>query len=363
MKRVFLGAALLILTSTANLALAQEEKKSPAAVPTTQPVAQKSIHGFEVVKLDGQKTKLDAFKGKACLIVNTASKCGLTPQYEGLQKLYETYKDKDFVILGFPANDFGKQEPGTDDEIATFCKSNYGVTFPMFSKIVVKGDGQAPLYKFLTTESGFPGDVKWNFQKYLVDADGRVVAMFEPRTKPDDPKLLAAVEAALPAKKAPAKKKKEIGGSPTAAADALAAAVQKAKAENKVVFVHFRADWCGWCKKLEALIALPDMLPIFNRNVVDLAIDTEKMADGQALLEKFTNAKPTGIPFWAFVKSDGSVSANAFDENGENIGHPHKPGEVAAFMKAWKSSVASATAEETSAVEAKLKELGEKPKK
>lgn len=362
MTKSILLSALFFATVLFGDAVAQDEKKSPQSEPASQPTVQKSIHGFEVVKLDGQKTKLDAFKGKTCLVVNTASKCGLTPQYEGLQKLYETYKDKDFVILGFPSNDFGKQEPGTDGEIATFCKSNYGVTFPMFSKIVVKGDGQAPLYKFLTTESGFPGDVKWNFQKYLVDAEGHVVAMFDPRTKPDDPKLIAAVESSLPTKKVPGKKKKVIGGSPTAAADALAAAQKKAETEQKVVFVHFRADWCGWCKKLEAFIALPDIKPIFDRRVVDLEIDTEKMADGQALLEKFTSGKATGIPFWAFVKADGTIAANAFDDKGENVGYPFKPVEVAAFMKAWKASVTAATPEETAAIEAKLTELGEKKK-
>jgi len=153
---------------------------------------------FEMDRLEGGAEPLEDYKGDVVLMVNTASRCGLTPQYEGLQALYETYQDQGFTILGFPANNFMGQEPGTDEEIAQFCERNYGVTFPMFSKISVKGDDQHPLYARLT---GLPeplgGPVQWNFQKYLVDRDGRVVAKFSPRVGPDDPRLIEQLEALL----------------------------------------------------------------------------------------------------------------------------------------------------------------------
>ncbi len=150
-----------------------------------------------VKKIDGSEVDLAKYKGKVVMIVNVASRCGATPQYAGLQKLYDTYKDKGFVILGFPANEFGAQEPGTDAEISKFCTSNYNVTFDMFSKIVVKGDGQAPLYKALTTQADPAGDVKWNFEKFLIGKDGQVAARFTTRTTPEDPQVVKAIEAAL----------------------------------------------------------------------------------------------------------------------------------------------------------------------
>ncbi|MFM7075897.1 MAG: glutathione peroxidase [Planctomycetaceae bacterium] len=150
-----------------------------------------------VKKIDGSEVDLAKYKGKVVMIVNVASRCGATPQYAGLQKLYDTYKDKGFVILGFPANEFGAQEPGTDAEISKFCTSNYNVTFDMFSKIVVKGDGQAPLYKALTTQADPAGDVKWNFEKFLIGKDGQVAARFMTRTTPEDPQVVKAIEAAL----------------------------------------------------------------------------------------------------------------------------------------------------------------------
>ena len=150
-----------------------------------------------VKKIDGSEVDLAKYKGKVVMIVNVASRCGATPQYAGLQKLYDTYKDKGFVILGFPANEFGAQEPGTDAEISKFCTSNYNVTFDMFSKIVVKGDGQAPLYKALTSQADPAGDVKWNFEKFLIGKDGKVAARFMTRTTPDDPQVVKAIEAAL----------------------------------------------------------------------------------------------------------------------------------------------------------------------
>jgi glutathione peroxidase len=155
------------------------------------------IYSLTMKRLDGKPESLGDYKGKVLLIVNTASKCGFTPQYAGLQKIYDTYKDKGFVVLGFPANNFLGQEPGTDGEIATFCESRFHVTFPMFSKISVKGDDIAPLYDYLTNKSPVAGDVKWNFQKYLIDRKGRVIAKFHPRVEPTDERVIKAIEEAL----------------------------------------------------------------------------------------------------------------------------------------------------------------------
>lgn len=146
-----------------------------------------SVLDFKMKDIRGKEKALSDYKGKVLLIVNVASKCGLTPQYEGLQELFAKYKEQGFMILGFPANNFAAQEPGSDSEVAEFCQRNYGVDFDMFSKISVKGTDQNPLYKFLTQESDQPGEIKWNFQKFLVDRTGRVVANIEPTT---DPKAL-----------------------------------------------------------------------------------------------------------------------------------------------------------------------------
>jgi glutathione peroxidase len=153
-----------------------------------------SLYDLKVHSLDGKPVDLARYKGHVVLVVNTASKCGFTPQYAGLEKLYLDYKDKGFVILGFPSNDFGGQEPGTPQEIATFCTSKYNVTFPMFEKVVTKGDGQAPAYQFLTT--GFPAPT-WNFCKYLVDKNGRVINEFPSKVTPESPELRDAIDAQL----------------------------------------------------------------------------------------------------------------------------------------------------------------------
>ncbi|MFM7596053.1 MAG: glutathione peroxidase [Flavobacteriales bacterium] len=153
-----------------------------------------SIHEFSVINIDGDTINMSTFKGKKLMVVNTASKCGLTPQYKELEALYKTYKDSNFVIVGFPANNFMSQEPGTDQEIATFCSRNYGVTFPMMSKISVKGKDMHPVYKFLTTmsENGLEdNDVKWNFQKYLLDENGFLVRVISPTTAPNDPEIIS----------------------------------------------------------------------------------------------------------------------------------------------------------------------------
>ncbi|MCF7849302.1 MAG: glutathione peroxidase [Kiritimatiellales bacterium] len=158
------------------------------------------IYEIEVETIAGETIKLDQYRGKVLLVVNTASKCGFTGQYDGLQKLYETYKDKGLVVLGFPSNDFLRQEPGSNEEIQSFCKLNYGVDFPMFGKISVKGKNQHPLYLYLTsrqTNPEFAGKIIWNFNKFLVSRDGRSIGRFGSRTTPEDGKLVAAVESAL----------------------------------------------------------------------------------------------------------------------------------------------------------------------
>ena len=158
-------------------------------------MAASSVHEFSLTTIDGKPAPLSAYKGKAVLLVNVASKCGYTKQYTGLQALYEKYKDKGLVIVGVPANNFGGQEPGTNEEIATFCSRNYNVSFPMMSKVSVKGDDMIPLYGYLTQNTG--GDVKWNFTKFLVDKDGKIVNRFESKVTPESPEMAAAVEKAL----------------------------------------------------------------------------------------------------------------------------------------------------------------------
>ena len=159
----------------------------------------KSPLDFKMKNIDGKDVDLGDYKGKVVLIVNVASECGLTPQYEGLEALYEKYSDKGLVVLGFPANQFGQQEPGTDAEIKEFCSATYDVKFPMFSKIVVKGDGMHPLYQYLTKAANpkLTGDIAWNFEKFLVDRQGNVVSRFAPKVTPDSTDLVKAVEAEL----------------------------------------------------------------------------------------------------------------------------------------------------------------------
>lgn len=161
---------------------------------------QSSVHDFTLKDIKGKDVSLSSYKGKTIMLVNVASKCGHTPQYEALEKIYRQYAPHGFVVLGLPANDFGNQEPGTDEQIAEFCKTNYNVTFPMFSKISVKGDQKHPLYQYLTsadTNPKFAGEIGWNFTKFLVNTDGKVVARFDSGVKPDSPQVIQAIEAEL----------------------------------------------------------------------------------------------------------------------------------------------------------------------
>jgi len=160
-----------------------------------------SIREIPLKDIDGKETSLKAYEGKVVLVVNVASRCGYTPQYNGLEAVYEKYKAKGFTILGFPCNQFGGQEPGTAEEIKTFCSSKYNVTFPLFTKIEVNGPNRHPLYVELAgKDSPFPGDIKWNFSKFLIGRDGKILKRFEPGTTPESPELTAAIDTALAAK-------------------------------------------------------------------------------------------------------------------------------------------------------------------
>ena len=160
----------------------------------------KSVYSFTLKSIDGPPVSLSSYRGKVLLLVNVASKCGYTPQYAGLESLYEKYKDRGLVIVGIPANNFAAQEPGTNEEIKTFCRNRYNVSFPMMSKVSVKGEDKTPLYAFLTDKSVNPqigGEIKWNFTKFLFDRSGKPVARFEPNVTPDSPQVTSAIEAAL----------------------------------------------------------------------------------------------------------------------------------------------------------------------
>ena len=188
----------------------KEERPEEKKVTPTPALA------FQMKDIDGKPQDLRQYHGNVVLIVNVASECGLTPQYEGLEALFKKYQDRGFVILGFPANNFGSQEPGSNDEIKAFCKKNYGVTFPMFAKVSVKGEDQCALYQYLTDKKADHqqgGAIKWNFAKFLIDRDGRVVDRFAPTTRPHSKKLVAALErqleAAIPPDSALARQRKE----------------------------------------------------------------------------------------------------------------------------------------------------------
>ena len=201
-KRILLAAAVAAIAGFAISYNAVRRLKStvestPTATPSPVPA---SIYEIGVRDIDGGELTLDRYRGKTLLIVNVASKCRFTPQYEGLQKLYQTYSDRGLVVLGFPANDFAMREPGTDEEIKEFCTTQYQVTFPLFSKISVAGEEIHPLYRYLTDAQLHPEhgkEVSWNFNKYLVDSSGRLVGHFGSTDTPESPQLIQAIEAAL----------------------------------------------------------------------------------------------------------------------------------------------------------------------
>lgn len=166
-------------------------------VITTVAFGQKSFYDFKVTDIDGKEFDLSSLKGKKVLVVNTASKCGYTPQYEQLESIYKNYGDEKFTVIAFPANNFNNQEPGSDAEVEEFCKKNYGVSFPIMSKISVKGNDMHPLYRWLTSknENGvMDSEVKWNFQKYLIDESGKLVQVYESKVKPDDEKIVSWIK-------------------------------------------------------------------------------------------------------------------------------------------------------------------------
>ena len=183
----------------ASLAIAFALAASMLSV-ATHAAPPKSVYDFTLKSIDGQPTPLSDYHGKVLLLVNVASRCGFTPQYTALESLYEKYKDSGLVIVGVPANNFMGQEPGTNEEIKTFCSKKYNVTFPMMSKLSVKGEDKTPLYEFLTSKEADPkfgGEIQWNFTKFLFDRNGNPIARFEPATKPDSPEVITAIESAL----------------------------------------------------------------------------------------------------------------------------------------------------------------------
>ena len=185
----------MILFASFNIACSLEKEEANMSQNTDSP-----IYKFKIKDIDGDEQTLADYKGKVLLIVNVASKCGFTPQYTGLQNLYEKYADKGFIVLGFPANNFGQQEPGSNAEIKEFCSTKFHVTFPMFSKISVKGDDIHPLYKYLTgtaTDPQFAGEVTWNFNKFLIDRNGNIVARFDSGDTPESEKVVEAIQQQL----------------------------------------------------------------------------------------------------------------------------------------------------------------------
>ncbi len=194
---VLMATSCLVAT---GIALAQAPlilASSPHQEPASQQNHTAQIYDFTMDDIDGKPRPLSEFKGKVVMVVNTASFCGNTPQYEGLQALYEQYRDQGFTILAFPANDFGKQEPGDNKEIAEFCYTKYSLEFPLFSKITVLGDQKHPLYRYLTEATTFKGEIKWNFQKFLIDRTGQVIARYQPKQKPLTPEIVSDIEDAL----------------------------------------------------------------------------------------------------------------------------------------------------------------------
>lgn len=194
MKRVVFG---MISLAVVGLAVGYGFAPRQEAPRQTKKDLPESFYEFVMADIEGELVPMSRFRGKVVLVVNVASRCGLTPQYEALEKLYRRYGDHGFVVLGFPANNFGNQEPGTNEEILAFCTEKYDVTFPMFSKISVKGQDIHPLYEWLIAHSDRDDDIGWNFEKFLLDRNGKVIERFASRVKPDDPEITTAIHKAL----------------------------------------------------------------------------------------------------------------------------------------------------------------------
>jgi len=188
-------SGLLMLSGCSNGQTEQTANNAPESESTA--MATTDYMNVPVATIDGEETSLSAYEGNVLLVVNTASKCGYTPQYEGLETLYQEYKDSGLVVIGFPANNFGGQEPGTNEEIAEFCQTRFGVTFPMMAKVSVKGEDKHPVFKHLTEEAGIDGEIGWNFSKFLIDREGNLVARYESKVTPSDPQLVSKVEELL----------------------------------------------------------------------------------------------------------------------------------------------------------------------
>ena len=197
MKRFSRLTLLIGFTGCVALALIVGACKQGYSAEIARAEGTAPVYSFTLNDIDGSPLSLNTFQGKVLLLVNTASFCGNTPQYEGLQTLYEQYRNQGLEILAFPANNFGQQEPGNDEEIKSFCYTKYALEFPLFSKISVKGEGIHALYHYLTTQSPFPGEIEWNFQKFLVDRHGQVIARYRPGLKPLSPQIVHDIERAL----------------------------------------------------------------------------------------------------------------------------------------------------------------------
>ncbi len=200
---LYLTAALSILITILSCSKTTQNSSNQTVINSNQNKSEgnkslnKNIYDLSVKTMDGETKNLSDYKGKVLLIVNVASKCGYTPQYEGLQTIYEKYQDRGFEILAFPCNDFGEQEPGTNDDIRTFCETKYNVTFPLFDKITVLGNGKNPLYERLTENSEPPGDIGWNFEKFLIDKNGDIVSRYKSKVKPESEEITGVIESEL----------------------------------------------------------------------------------------------------------------------------------------------------------------------
>ena len=284
------------LLALGGVLLAQHDTDQEATLPQEGEVDAVSPLSFTVADIDGKVVDLARYRGKVVMIVNVASNCGYTPQYVQLQALYAKYAAQGLEILAFPANNFGGQEPGSNEEIATFCTVNYGVKFDLFSKISVAGEDIAPLYRHLTDKTLYPqtgGPIAWNFTKFLIGRDGRVTNRFEPKVLPDQAEVVKAIETALAVPEVPVK---EYGWNYT-----LPEALTEAKERNTLILVDFYADWCGWCTKLEQDTLSKAEVKTELRKFTLLKLDTDKYP---AIARQYN---VTGLPTTAVLDANGKL--------------------------------------------------------